>query len=467
MNQEISKLTSELKLSQSTVTPLTKVRLNSDVQMTDDTLNKNESEIIQDLRSEIRDKSNQIGKLENDLKSLKEDVSKANSFQSETLEKEISTLKTDLLLSQACATSLNEERRQWELMVVENESVDSKIIEDLRVQLQGKNEVIEFLEEKVKALNQDLLHLKQDSEKSESRLNMISSSSSKSVTNEETERELEELRATYSAAQEWMQNAVQYHESLSDQVSTLQSEKAELERILEEEKEYKSGFESKIKEMQEKLSSALRSLEESNGIRDGLDIKVKSLEKEVMNRQEELENKVNKKGKLPHELEAELLMLREVRLGLDETREFQELRISELQSEVDTLTKDRDEKQLDIDDLTTKLKEFESWSEAAQNRLHEMDNEKEALEDELLLAISFKEKVEALANQITVLDLANQNLKEQLEFKSDEVIGLHRDLEQQKGLKLELEKSCELLERKSQESESQMLNQIKELESTS
>jgi chromosome segregation ATPase len=400
---------------------------------------------------------------------LKEDFSKAHSFSSETSERDLSNLKTELLLSEANVTSLNQERRQLELMVMENESIDSKIIEDLRLQLQNKDEVIDVLENKVKVMNQDLLHLKQDFEKSESHGDMTTSGSDKSVTNVNSERELEELRATYFAAQEWMQNAVQYHESLSEQVTTLQVEKAQVERLLEEEKKKNSDYESNKDEMQEQLSIALRSLDESTDIRNGLELKLKSLEDELMTRQEEiqeLEKKVSSKGKLPHELEAELLMLREVRLGLDETREFQELRISELQSEVDSLTKDREEKQLDIDDLTTKLKEFEVWSEAAQHRLHEMESEKEALEHEVSLANLFKEKVETLTNQIASLEIANQNLNEHLAVKADEVIGLNRDLEEQKGIKLELRKKYELLELKSQESERHFLTQVKELEGT-
>ena len=71
------------------------------------------------------------------------------------------------------------------------------------------------------------------------------------------------------------------------------------------------------------------------------------------------------------------------------------------------------------------------------------------------------EKLEALTNQI-----ANQNLNEHLAVKADEVMGLNRDLDEKKGMTLESEKKCELLERKAQESESHLLTQVKELEGT-
>jgi tropomyosin, fungi type len=451
-----------LKISHVTDIALVDETPNSDHQITNNTLGGHETKVIQELRSEIREKTLEIGKLENSLRLLKEDFSK------EALEKEISNLKTDLLLSEACVTSLNEERRQLELNVMNNESVDRKIIEELRAHLQVKDEAIELLEEKVAVLNQDLLHLKQGLEKSEFLPDGILASSGKPVINEETEQELEELRASYFAAQEWMENAVQYHESLSEQVSTLQAEKTQLERNLEELKKKNTYVENQIHETQENLNIAVGSLEESAGIRDRLESQLKSLENELTNRQEEiqvLEAKVNTKSRLPPDLEAELLMLREVRLGLDETREFQELKINELQSEVNSLTRDLEEKQLDIDDLTTKLKEYESWSEAAQNRMQEMDSEKEALEQKLLLANSFNQNVELLTDEITNLKLLNQELQEKSDVKSAEVTGLNLDLEQQKDLYVQLEKSFKCLELKSQESESQLLNQIKELES--
>mmetsp|Transcript_15187 Transcript_15187/g.25224 ORF Transcript_15187/g.25224 Transcript_15187/m.25224 type:complete len:2554 (+) Transcript_15187:278-7939(+) len=380
---------------------------------------------LENAQLDVKDALNSLGQ----SKSNKEDMLR-----------EIDELKSELQLASASVTALNEERRQLERKLETNGnevSTEGELMNRLHADLEAKQQELDSLQASIKSLQGELASARSDVGLSVKESDATSNDAppgefGESDPNQESQaEELEQLRASNKAAQEWMESAVEHHRMLSEQVANLTADKEELKR---QQKDNQDGADNEMtKRIQEGLVSrdaalerltseleqiqteALQSSSAFEATKESLESEVSRLQAEVFSQVEEhrlLEEKMTVENTSDVDLkqvQGEVQSLLETNRELKETCEEQKIQIEGKLDQIRELSDERDTKSEEFNDMTVKLNEFEKWSAAAQERLALLNSEKEATEQQFT-------KLEAIAEnssgEVQELESANEKLNE-------------------------------------------------------
>jgi chromosome segregation ATPase len=367
------------------------------------------------LEQEQRARKELEEKLENaqiDVVSALDSLGQSKS-KTEELLREIDDLKSELQLANANITALNEERRQLErkitLQGAEGQVEDEgELLASLQADNQAKQEELDSLRSSVKYLQDEVasarsavglsLNTDDESAKSDSAEKVGGQESSQ----ETRGQELEQLRAANKAAQDWMESAVEHHRMLTEQVANLTADKEDLIRQNTARQGGDDNETAKI--LQQRLDSQDAELRQREGelriiqaeaslrtsayeaTKEALESEVSRLEAELLSRTDESNSIRNTSEEGLEDLKLEVESIFDSSRGLEKIVDEQKIEIEEMRNQISVLSSERDTQGAEVNDLTVKLKEFEEWAAAAQERLSLLATEKEAVEQKLALS---------------------------------------------------------------------------------
>lgn len=372
-------------------------------------------------RSELAnsDLKNEIGIVTAERDSLKNDV--------EVLKDEISTVRASLQQTEDSAydheqiDQLRSELALAEEKILENSQQYAATISGLELGLASKEQIISDLELKISDLSRP-------------------SKIDESVDGEKMKQlndEIKKLTAANKSANEWMTGAHQRNTSLKEQVRVLKkqiddltndtnsrqevtalqetikklefekdcqtSKMVELETKLINFEEVKAKEEDNVKHELENNLRELNILKEDNSkLKEDISVLKRSFEEERESLMSEKEEALSNLKHINTELaiakkEAEDLRVTSYSIGSES--EDQNAVISQMATEIQTLKDENDslvisveEHVAAIEDMRTRLTEFHSWSETAQQRIQELEGEKSSAEEKIKL---LEEKVES------------------------------------------------------------------------
>jgi len=355
----------------------------------------------------------------NALRSLEE--SEKENIQ---LREEISDLKTDLELAKASSTALNEERRQLERQLASHgdgqHSAEGELVIKLRKDLETKQVGVDSLQASLKTLQDESINRRVELEE---------------IVNLKDELEIRGQRIKE------LENRVTQHKFTSQGENEENMESVAKKELEAKCTSYKSEIEQLSKEMialradnkskSDKLEDLTSKLEEFQRWSMAAQEKLTSLaaEKEAIEgKLEEAKNSTTRSGMLQGESAEEL---QDLSRKLEEEKLMKadfEATCASYKNEIEQLSKDilltREDDKTKCDELqnmTTKLDDFQQWSVAAQENLSSLMVEKEAIEKEL-------EEVKGSVTDSSITEKTVENLG--------------KELEAQKGEKLVLEGKC-------------------------
>lgn len=281
--------------------------------------------------------------LESKLENAQLDVSAAldslgqSKAQTEGLLRQVDELKGELQLAKANVTALNEDRRQLERKLASqgNEAqTEGETVVRLKADLQNKQHELDSLQASLKSLQDEAASTRSSMGlpmREGKALNDASTGENeRSNPNQESQtQEVEKLRAANSAAQEWMESAVEHHQMLADQVANLTADKEELRRQLKigEKTAITVGDDGMLERLQESLDS-----------RDSeLELLKRSMQESLESRDFELE-KLEQSLKEKRESEVE-----ELKQSLQEALDFRDSELERLKQDLERVQAANDE----------------------------------------------------------------------------------------------------------------------------
>jgi hypothetical protein len=254
----------------------------------------------------------------------------------------------------------------------------------------------------------------------------------------ERDEEIEELRASNDAAQDWMSKAVEHHQLLSTQVATLTNEKATLS--------------VRLKEMEGNLVPSNEN-----------EATIKLLEQALNEKDDQIQQMTSEHLRA----EAELQRLRqEMEVNLQSQHELEMARsvVSRLHTElgeVEGLRIENESLKSSSSDLEKRLEDFQDWASAAQERIASILSAKEETDKQLeqanltILSSSqenseLKSKVELLSSRDSSGEVDRESTGERMQVDLKELTAANTTLtmeRDQKGTELsELKKSYDELQ---------------------
>jgi len=249
--------------------------------------------------------------------------------------------------------------------------------------------------------------------------------------------ELQQLKAAYKAAQDWMANAAKQNEKLKSQVDELKGQNTSLKSRIEHNtiEKVPETSESESAALRQKLSTVSAARDEAIEITNRLEIKLSAisasekmlteensklieqsadlskqaekanelqtrliaLERDLTNEREKYSIECTKlKQSFEEKEEANEMLQQELHTAKSDTdlslsqREEQHAAFVNLQNEVETLRQEndsllqqKDEHVAAIEEMRNRLTEFQTWTETAQQRFAELESEKDALQDQI------------------------------------------------------------------------------------
>ena len=417
-------------------------------------------------RSELAnsDLKNEIGIVTAERDSLKNDV--------EVLKDEISTVRESLQQTEDSAydheqiDQLRSELALAEEQILENSQQYAATISGLELGLASKEQIISDLELKISDLSRPS---KIDENVDEEKVKQLND-------------EIKKLTAANKSANEWMAGAHQRNTSLKEQVKVLKkqidtnsrqevtalqetikklefekdcqtSKMVELETKLINFEEVKAKEEDNVKHELENNLRELSILKEDNSkLKEDISVLKRSFEEERESLMSEKEEALSNLKHINTELaiakkESEDLRVTSYSIGSES--EDKNAVISQMATEIQTLKDENDSLVISvedhvaaIEDMRTRLTEFHSWSETAQQRIQELEGEKSSAEEKIKL---LEEKVESEndnseTNQIQInascqeVEMANVlKQKDQLEIEMQALKKQLADTKQEKS----------------------------------
>lgn len=206
------------------------------------------------------------------------------------------------------------------------------------------------------------------------------------------DEEIAELRRANDAAQEWMAKAVENHQMLSSQASTLSEENASLTtRLVEAESKLNSGSSSKSQEqaLQHELLKKNQQLE-------SIEAKLSEVESGYL--------------QLKQEKEANQGLLDELGIAMDDVGVMKQkiaesaLAVKEMEAKLtgNTMYEENERLREENNDYEKRLSEFQTWADMAQTKIAEMMADKEEFQELHSLATA---EATALRKEIEELKL--------------------------------------------------------------
>ena len=364
-----------------------------------------------------REDSTTIDSLKMELASAREELRSAEANSDD----ELSSLRAELSMLQE---SLDETTR-------------------INIDLSKENDGAEALKDAISSRDKEISELREVVHTLE-----LASNHEASVDNEDSKdagialltAEVEQLRASSSAAQEWMKGAVEHAEKLTRANVELGSKVEDLENLLAaERKKFEQAHEVDGKEPEADLTALREETEALRNARDKQEIANEKLKLHVGELQEWTESATQRIADL--ETENEILSSKMVaREEEDETlSESQNEKLS-LQQSLDRLEQERQKHLSTIDELRRLLKtSAEINNTTAVNDFRtELDSEKEKTIEQLEITLS--ERNSSLADLTRELSAARQDLAEKsAERASTNIDGLQKTLAEIKTRNEELE----------------------------
>ncbi|XP_041957142.1 centromere-associated protein E isoform X9 [Alosa sapidissima] len=376
--------------------------------------------------------SGELERLRSDLSALTAQRAELQEIL-EGLKEEKNQLKRDLEenmdMAQQELEELRQEKRQMQTDLENNMAKASELETQLRCvteerqRLLGDNEVAQTLQKEVDQLRSEVSSLSADREQLQEKLRDDEKRHSEelqelsvqreqlvqqlSAATVESAEELERLRSESAEELEKLRSeSAEELEKLRSEVSTLTTQRAELQEMLEA--------------VREERSQLKRDLEENGGMAQQQLNELEEIRLERRQLQTDLQNNMERAS----ELETQLRCVTEERqrlLGDNEVAQTLQKEVAQLRSEVSSLSADREQ-------LQEKLREDEKRH---SEELQELSVQRQQLLQQLSAAtVESAEELERLRSEVSVLTTQRAELQEMLEAVREERSQLKRDLEE-------------------------------------
>ncbi|XP_041957141.1 centromere-associated protein E isoform X8 [Alosa sapidissima] len=383
--------------------------------------------------------SGELERLRSDLSALTAQRAELQEIL-EGLKEEKNQLKRDLEenmdMAQQELEELRQEKRQMQTDLENNMAKASELETQLRCvteerqRLLGDNEVAQTLQKEVDQLRSEVSSLSADREQLQEKLRDDEKRHSEelqelsvqreqlvqqlSAATVESAEELERLRSESAEELEKLRSeSAEELEKLRSEVSTLTTQRAELQEMLEA--------------VREERSQLKRDLEENGGMAQQQQNELEEIRLEKRQLQTDLQNNMER----ANELQAQLRCVTEERqrlLGDNEVAQTLQKEVAQLRSEVSSLSADREQLQEKL--RKDEKRHSEELQELSVQREQLSAATVESAEELERLRSESAEELERLRSEVSVLTTQRAELQEMLEAVREERSQLKRDLEE-------------------------------------
>ncbi|XP_041957140.1 centromere-associated protein E isoform X7 [Alosa sapidissima] len=383
--------------------------------------------------------SGELERLRSDLSALTAQRAELQEIL-EGLKEEKNQLKRDLEenmdMAQQELEELRQEKRQMQTDLENNMAKASELETQLRCvteerqRLLGDNEVAQTLQKEVDQLRSEVSSLSADREQLQEKLRDDEKRHSEelqelsvqreqlvqqlSAATVESAEELERLRSESAEELEKLRSeSAEELEKLRSEVSTLTTQRAELQEMLEA--------------VREERSQLKRDLEENGGMAQQQLNELEEIRLERRQLQTDLQNNMER----ANELQAQLRCVTEERqrlLGDNEVAQTLQKEVAQLRSEVSSLSADREQLQEKL--RKDEKRHSEELQELSVQREQLSAATVESAEELERLRSESAEELERLRSEVSVLTTQRAELQEMLEAVREERSQLKRDLEE-------------------------------------
>ncbi|XP_041957134.1 centromere-associated protein E isoform X2 [Alosa sapidissima] len=380
--------------------------------------------------------SGELERLRSDLSALTAQRAELQEIL-EGLKEEKNQLKRDLEenmdMAQQELEELRQEKRQMQTDLENNMAKASELETQLRCvteerqRLLGDNEVAQTLQKEVDQLRSEVSSLSADREQLQEKLRDDEKRHSEELQELSVQREqlVQQLSAaTVESAEELERlrsESAEELEKLRSEVSTLTTQRAELQEMLEA--------------VREERSQLKRDLEENGGMAQQQLNELEEIRLERRQLQTDLQNNMERAS----ELETQLRCVTEERqrlLGDNEVAQTLQKEVAQLRSEVSSLSADREQLQEKLrEDEKRHSEELQELSVQRQQLLQQLSAATvESAEELERLRSESAEELERLRSDVGMLTTQRAELQEMLEAVREERSQLKRDLEENGGM---------------------------------